>query len=81
MYPQTCALDHDLVLCAQQQINIMATNYPNAPYFIAYLKDYWLHKVGMWFIDNHNIPYVGWDTNAVVESFHNNIKQIFNSSK
>jgi hypothetical protein len=81
MYSQTCALDHDLVLWAQQQIDIMATNYPNAPCFIAYLKDHWLHKVGMWFIGNRNIPHVGWDTIAVVESFYNNIKRIFNSSK
>jgi hypothetical protein len=81
MYSQTCPLEHDLVLWAQQQINIMATNYTNAPCFIAYLKNHWLHKVEMWFIGNCNIPHVGRDTNAIVESFHSNIKWIFYSSK
>ncbi len=32
--------DHQLVLWAQVQIDIMATNYPNASSFIAYLEDH-----------------------------------------
>ncbi len=59
----------------------MVTNYPNAFVFITYLKDHWLHKVGMWCVGNHKIPHVGQDTNAVVESFHNNMKHIFYFSK
>jgi hypothetical protein len=34
----------------------------------------------MWCIGNENIPHVRQDTNVVVESFHNNIKQILYSS-
>jgi hypothetical protein len=40
MYSQACPLDHELVLWAQLQIDIMATNYPNASSFIAYFKDH-----------------------------------------
>jgi hypothetical protein len=35
----------------------------------------------MWCVGNRNIPHVGHDTNVVVESFHNNMKRIFFSSK
>ncbi len=77
MYLWTCPLDHDLVLWAQLQIDIMLTNYPNAFRCITYLKDHWTHKVTMWFVGNHNIPHAGQDTNAVVESLHSNMKWIF----
>jgi hypothetical protein len=40
MYSQACPLDHELVLWAKLQIDIMPTNYPNASSFIAYLKDH-----------------------------------------
>jgi hypothetical protein len=35
----------------------------------------------MWFVGNHNISHVGQDTNETMESFHNNKKWIFFSSK
>jgi hypothetical protein len=35
----------------------------------------------MWCVGNHNIPYARQDTNAVVESFHINMKQLFYFSK
>jgi hypothetical protein len=37
MYSKACPLDHDFVLWAQLQIDIMATKYPNAFRFIEYL--------------------------------------------
>ncbi len=74
-------LDHDPILWAQLQIDVMPTNYPNAFQFIAYLKDLWTHKVIMWCVGNCNIPHAGHDTNAAMESFHSNMKQIFCSSK
>jgi hypothetical protein len=67
-------LDHDPILWAQLQIDIMATKYPNAFQFIQYLKDHLTHKVAMWCVGNRNIPHVGQDTNAVMESFHINMK-------
>jgi hypothetical protein len=35
----------------------------------------------MWCVGNHNIPHARQDTNAIMESFHSNMKQIFMSSK
>jgi hypothetical protein len=81
VYSQACPLDHDPILWAQLQINMMVTNYPNAYWLITYLKNHWLHKVGMWCVGNHNIPHARQDINAVVESFHSNMKQIFYFSK
>jgi len=81
MYSQACPLYHDPIFWAQLQIDIMVTNYPNASWFITYLKDHWLHKVGMWCVGNHNIPHARQNTNVVVESFHSNMKQIFYFSK
>jgi hypothetical protein len=57
MYSKACPLDHDLILWAQLQIDIMETNYLNASQFIAYLKDHWLHKARMWCVGNYNIPH------------------------
>ncbi len=81
MYSQACPLDHDHALLAQVQIDIMATKYPNASQFNTYFKDHWAHKATMWFVGNHNISHVGQDTNETMESFHNNKKWIFFSSK
>jgi hypothetical protein len=35
----------------------------------------------MWCIGNQNIPHIEQDTNAAMESFHNNMKQILYSSR
>jgi hypothetical protein len=45
------------------------------------LKEHWLQKEGMWCIGNQNIPHVRQNTDAVVKSFHNNMKQILYSSQ
>jgi hypothetical protein len=81
MYSRTCPLNHALVLWAQLQIDIMATKYPNAFQFIEYLKDHWTHKVIMWCASNYNIPHARKDTNVTVESFHNNMKWFYFSSR
>jgi hypothetical protein len=41
MYSKACPLDHDFVLWVQLQIDIMEAKYPNAFWFIEYLKDHW----------------------------------------
>jgi hypothetical protein len=81
MYTKAYPLDHNHVLWAQLQIDIMATKYYNTFRFIEYFKDHWMHRVAMWCVGNHNIPHAGQDTNAVVESFHSNMKQILMSSE
>jgi hypothetical protein len=74
MYSRACPLDDDHVLCAQLEIDIMATKYPNTSQFITYFIDHWAHKATMWCVGNHNISHVGQDTNETMDSFHNNMK-------
>jgi hypothetical protein len=70
---------HDLVLWVQLQVDIMATKLPNASWFIEYLKNHWMHKTTMWCVGNCKIPHARQDTDVAMESFHNNMKQIFMS--
>jgi hypothetical protein len=66
-------------LWVQLQIDIMAIELPNAFRFIEYFLNHWMHKAAMWCVGNCNIPHARHDTNATMESFHNNMKQIFMS--
>ncbi len=77
MYSQKYILDIELVLWVKQQIELLATNYFDSTHFCKYLKKQWLHKARIWCIRNQNISHVGPNTNAVVESFHNNMKNFF----
>ncbi len=68
------ALLTDAIIWAEQQIHLLATRYPNATHFMKYLTKNWLHKVAMWCVGSYNIPHVGQDSNASIESYHTNIK-------
>jgi hypothetical protein len=35
----------------------------------------------MWVVGNYNLPYVGQDTNAIIENYYGNLKATFHSSK
>jgi hypothetical protein len=76
-----CPIDADAITWADEQIQLLTTKYPNATYFMKYLKKHWLHKATMWCVGNHNIPHAGQDTNASIEFYHTNIKQILFNSK
>ncbi len=79
MYFQGCPIDADLIFWAEQEIEMLTTNFLNVALFIQYLKEHWLQKVKMWCVGNCNIPHAGQDTNVVMESFHSNLKQILYS--
>ncbi len=38
-------------------------------------------KIQMWVVGNHNLPYVGHDTNVAIENYHANMKATLRSSK
>jgi hypothetical protein len=46
-----------------------------------YLKKHWLHKAAMSCVGNCNIPHAIQDTNALIESYHTNIKWILFCSR
>jgi hypothetical protein len=74
MYSCGCLVDIDVILWVEQQIQLLATRYPNVIRFMKYLTKHWLHKAAMWCVGNHNIPHACQDTNASIESYHTNIK-------
>jgi hypothetical protein len=74
IYSCGCLVDIDAIIWAEQQIHLLATRYPNATHFMKYLTKHWLHKVAMWCVGSYNIPHVGQDNNASIESYHTNIK-------
>ncbi len=79
MYSRDCPLHAKPILWAKQQLEKLELNYINLTRFWEYLNQHWLPKVGMWCIGNQNIPHAGQDTNAIVESFHINMKRILYS--
>jgi hypothetical protein len=81
MYSCGCPIDADAILWAEQQIHLLATRYPNATHFMKNLKKHWLHKVAMLCVGNYNIPHASQDTNALIESYHANIKWILFCSR
>jgi hypothetical protein len=48
--------------------------FPHAASFFEYFTKQWIRKADMWVTGFRNIPHAGQDTNAVVESYHANMK-------
>jgi hypothetical protein len=48
--------------------------------FMDYFEKQWAGNMRMWVTGFRNIPHVGQDTNAAVESYHANMKSILTSS-
>ena len=44
--------------------------------FWEYFAKTWMPKAEMWVTGNRNIPHAGQDTNAAIESYHNNMKVV-----
>jgi hypothetical protein len=49
--------------------------------FWAYIEKQWMPKVDMWLIGNRHLPQAGQDTNAMIESYHGNMKAVLKASK
>jgi hypothetical protein len=64
-----------------QQFELLATNYFDSARFCEHLKEHWLQKARMWCIGNQNIPHLKQNTNAIVESFHINMKNFLYFSR
>jgi hypothetical protein len=54
---------------------------PNAQAFWSYVISEWVPKCEMWVMGNWNFPYIGHDTNAIIESYHANLKATLKVSK
>jgi hypothetical protein len=74
MYSRDCPLHAKPILWAKQ-LGKLAPNYINLTHFCEYLNQHWLPKARMWCIGNQNIPHARQDINAIVESFHINMKR------
>jgi hypothetical protein len=49
--------------------------------FWAYFNKQWADKTHMWVVGHRNLPYVGQDTNATIETYHSNLKATLRASK
>jgi hypothetical protein len=38
------------------------------------MEENWPHKIHMWVVGFQNLPYLGQDTNAAIESYHGTLK-------
>lgn len=54
--------------------------FPTTSTFISYYLKTWLSKTTMWVTANRIVPHADQDTNAAIESYHNNFKLILASS-
>jgi hypothetical protein len=59
----------------------MNDKFPIAQHFLKYFQKHGRKKVKMWAIKYKNIPHIGQDTNATIESYHGNLKFILTSFK
>ena len=81
MYGKGCEIDEDPILWATTQLDQIQTSRPKAMAFMQYMQEMWRTKTPMWCVGTREIPHVGQNTNAAIESYHSNLKSILNSGK
>jgi hypothetical protein len=81
MYSCGCPIDVDAILWVEQQIHLLENKVPHPTHFMKYLQKHWLHKAAMSCVGNCNIPHASQDTNALIESYHTNVKWILFCSR
>ena len=64
------------VKAAREKFEFLKVKYPQAKLFFLYFEKTWIPKIEMWVKGYRNIPHANQDTNAVVESYHANLKAI-----
>jgi hypothetical protein len=74
MYSQDGMKGQNAVEHAKQQYEELRLQFPEAAPFFEYFTKQWLGKANMWVTGFRNILHAGQDTNAVVESYHANMK-------
>ena len=66
---------------AIQQLDIIMNTKLRDIAFMKYMNDSWRSKTTIWCVGTQHILHVGQNTNATIESYHFNLKNILNSSK
>jgi hypothetical protein len=49
--------------------------------FWVYVEKQWMLNLDMWLTGNQHLPHAGQDTNAAIESYHDNMKAVLRASK
>ncbi len=81
MYNTNCPNDQKLDPWAKVELARVANEMPTINSFWNYIKSEWLQKTQMWMVGNHNLPYIGQDTNAAIKNYHANLKATLCSFK
>jgi hypothetical protein len=81
MYGKGCGVDDDPIRWALSQLDIITYTKPRSAAFMLYIDEFWREKMSMWCIGARRIPHAGQNTNASIESYHSNLKNILNSTK
>jgi hypothetical protein len=59
---------------AMNRLQYITSKYPTTNVFWKYMEENWQHKIHMWVVRFWNLPYVGQNTNATIESYHGTLK-------
>jgi len=81
MYNTNCPNDQKLDPWEKAELARVANEMPTINSSWNYIKSEWLQKTQMWMVGNHNLPYIGQDTNAAIENYHANLKATLCSFK
>ena len=68
-------------MCLQPNMCSLRDSFPIVNNFWAYFDKQWADKTHMWVVGHRNLPYVGQDTNATIESYQSNLKATLSASK
>jgi len=66
---------------AMHMLQYITSKYLASIVFWKYMEENWQHKTHMWVVGFRNLPYVGQDTNATIESYHGTLKAQLKSRK
>ena len=81
MYGKGMGINEDPVDWALQQLDRITTTRPRSAAFMKYMNHIWRSKASMWCVGARKIPHAGQNTNAAIESYHSNLKNILSSTK
>jgi hypothetical protein len=81
MYKARFKHDMDPRQWALQELDSSRHQQPRFEKFMKYMDEHWHAKVDMWCVFLRNALHAGQNTNAGIESFHANLKNILVTSK
>lgn len=81
MHKTNCSKDQDIDTWEKNEVERVANKLTTAETFQRYVKSKSLAKIEMWVVGNQNLPYVGHDTNAMIENYYANLKATLRSLK